>query len=70
LSLPVIDFSMISPPYTSMDDQDDALTDYRSKGRGYAAYLRDMRSVYAQLRSKMKPEGIVVLEIANIKRNG
>lgn len=70
MGLPAIDFSMTSPPYTSMDDQDDPFSDYRSKSRGYAAYLRDMRNVYAQLRSKMKPAGIVVLEIANIKRNG
>ncbi len=61
---------MTSPPYTSPDDQDDPLSDYQIKSRGYAAYLRDMRSVYGQLRSKMKPGGIVVLEIANIKRNG
>jgi DNA modification methylase len=70
MSLPAIDFSMTSPPYTSLDDRDDPFTDYRTKSRGYAAYLRDLRSVYAQLRQLMKPSGIVVLEIANIKRNG
>jgi DNA modification methylase len=70
IDLPVIDFSMTSPPYTSPDDQEDPLSDYRSKSRGYMAYLRDMHNVCAQLRSKMKPEGIVVVEIANIKRNG
>jgi DNA modification methylase len=70
MALPAIDFSMTSPPYTSMDDQDDPFTDYRSKSRGYAAYLRDLRGIYGQLRQKMKPAGIVVLEVANIKRNG
>jgi DNA modification methylase len=70
LALPAIDFSMTSPPYTSVDDQDDPFTDYRSRSRGYAAYLRELRSIYGQLRQKMKPAGTVVLEVANIKRNG
>jgi DNA modification methylase len=70
LALPPLDFSMTSPPYTSLDDQDNPFTDYRSHSRGYAAYLRDLRSIYGGLRQRMKPAGIVVLEVANIKRNG
>jgi hypothetical protein len=70
MKLPAIDFSITSPPFTSMDDRDDPFSDYRSKSRGYTAYLRDLRSVYGQLRNLMKPAGTVVLEIANIKRNG
>jgi DNA modification methylase len=70
MPLPAIDFSMTSPPYTSMDDQDDPFTNYESKGRGYAAYLRDIRSIYGQLRGHMKPGGAVILEVSNIKRNG
>ena len=70
LPLPVIDFSMTSPPYTSMDDQDDPFTNYESKSRGYAAYLRDIRGIYGQLRGHMKAGGTVILEVSNIKRNG
>ena len=70
IGLPTIDFSMTSPPYTSPDDADDPFADYRSKSHGYTAYLRDIRSIYGQLRKKMRPAGTVVLEIANIKRNG
>ena len=70
MDFPPVDFSLTSPPYTSLDDQDDPFSDYTRASRGYTAYLRDLRSVYGQLRSRMKPAGIVVLEIANIKRNG
>ena len=70
LDLPAIDFSITSPPYTSLDDRDDPFTDYQSLSRGYSAYLRDLRGVYGQLRGKMKPAGIVILEVSNIKRNG
>ncbi len=42
----------------------------RSKGKGYAAYLQDIRSIYGQLRRLMKPAGRVVIEIANLKLDG
>jgi DNA modification methylase len=69
-NLPQFDFSMTSPPYTSKDDALDPLTDYTVEGKGYAAYLRELRLIYGQLRTFMKPAGIVVIEVANIKRNG
>jgi hypothetical protein len=68
--LPQFDFSMTSPPFTSKDDALDPLTDYTVEGRSYATYLRDLRLIYGQLRLLMKPAGIVVIEAANIKRNG
>ena len=52
------------------DDLDDPFKDYRAKGQGYAAYLRDIRSIYGQLRKHMKPAGTVVLEVANLKLDG
>ena len=67
---PLIDFSMTSPPYTSLDDALDPLTDYTSDGHGYGAYLAGMRNIYAQLSMRLKPGGTVVIEAANIKRNG
>jgi len=70
LDLPVIDFSMTSPPYMNKDDLEDPFTAYRSQGRGYPAYLRDIRSIYGQLRKHMKPAGTVVLEVANLKLTG
>lgn len=68
--LPAIDFSMTSPPFTSKDDALDPLTDYSLEGKGYATYLREIKDIYAQLRSRMRPAGTAVIEVANIKRNG
>lgn len=70
LDLPPIDFSMTSPPYMGKDDPQDPFTAYRAKSKGYAAYLQDIRSIYGQLRKHMKPAGTIVMEVANIKRNG
>ena len=63
-------FSMTSPPYMAKDDLSDPFTDYRAKGQGYSAYLREMRSIYGQLRQLMKPAATVVVEIANLKIDG
>ncbi len=70
MALPSIDFSMTSPPYTSIDDFDDPFTDYTSQSHGYQDYLKNIRKVYGQLRGLMRPAGTVVVEIANIKRFG
>jgi DNA modification methylase len=70
IALPAIDFSITSPPYMNKDDKEDPFTGYRLESQGYPAYLRDIRSIYEQLRIHMKPAGKVVLEIANLKRNG
>lgn len=70
LDLPAIDFSMTSPPYMNRDDVEDPFTDYQDQGKGYTAYLQDLRSIYGQLRQRMRPAGTVVLEIANLKRGG
>ena len=70
LDLPAMDFSMTSPPYMNKDDREDPFTAYREKGKGYAAYLQDIRSIYGQLRRLMKPAGTVVIEIANLKLDG
>jgi hypothetical protein len=70
IGLPAIDFSMTSPPYMTRDDPDDPFTDYQARGQGYRVYLRDIRSIYEQLRKHMKPSGIVILEVANLKRDG
>lgn len=68
--LPSFAFSMTSPPFMTRDEIDDPLSDYRTRGRGYYAYLDDLRNVYAQLRQRMQPAGVVVLEVANLKIGG
>ena len=49
---------------------EDPLTAYRAEGKGYAVYLQGLRRAYEQLRQHMEPAGTVVLEVANLKRDG
>ena len=68
MDLPEIDFSMTSPPYMTKEDHPEfPFAGYQITGEGYEEYLRDIRSVYEQLRARMKPTGTVVLEVANLK---
>jgi tRNA G10 N-methylase Trm11 len=68
IDLPQIDFSMTSPPYMTRDNHPEyPFAGYQITGEGYEEYLRDIRSIYAQLRARMKPEGKVILEVANLK---
>lgn len=69
-NLPAFAFSMTSPPFMTRDEIDDPLSDYRKKGRGYGAYLDELRGVYGQLRQRMQPAGVVVVEVANLKIGG
>lgn len=69
-NLPRFDFSMTSPPFATIDEATDPLSDYTTKGAGYRAYLRDMGAIYAQVRSVMKLAGVVVLEVSNLKQHG
>ncbi len=68
--LPIFDFSIASPPFMSLDEASDPLSDYQAKGMGYRAYLRDLRQIYAQLARHIKPAGTVVIEAANLKQHG
>ena len=67
---PPINFSMTSPPYMNRDDSDDPLTAYSVVGQGYAAYLADLRDIYRQLGALLSDDGHVVIEVANLKRDG
>ncbi|MEW5871105.1 MAG: class I SAM-dependent methyltransferase [Chloroflexota bacterium] len=68
--LPICDFSMTSPPFSTLEEASDPLSDYRVDGRGYKAYLRELRQIYAQLAQRMRPAGTVVIEAANLKQHG
>lgn len=69
-NLPVFDFSMTSPPFMTLDEATDPLSDYTGKGTGYRAYLQEMGTIYARLRGLMKPAGVVVIEVSNLKQHG
>jgi hypothetical protein len=61
---------MTSPPFMTLDEASDPLSDYTLKGSGYRTYLREMGAIYAQLRGLMKPAGVVVIEVSNLKQHG
>ena len=70
IDLPAIDFSITSPPYMNKYDLQDPFTDNSTEIQGYPSYLRNIRSIYKQIQKHMKPTGKVVLEVANLKREG
>ena len=65
--LPPIDFSMTSPPYMTRDDSIDPLTAYSAEGKGYEAYLANLREIYRQLGQLLTDEAHAVVEVANLK---
>ncbi|MDX1437469.1 MAG: DNA methyltransferase [Anaerolineales bacterium] len=67
---PLIDLAITSPPFMSRGDPEDPLTDYSTKGKGYRAYLRDLRNVFGQLQNRIKPSGQLVIEVSNLKVEG
>lgn len=71
IDLPCIDFCMTSPPYMTRENHpEDPLAGYKTSGKGYQAYLHELRNIYQQIRARMKPTGKVVLEVANLKTEG
>lgn len=64
---PPIDLCLTSPPYTNRSDDEDPLSGYAEKGRGYTAYLQGLGGIFAQVAQLLKPSARVVVEIANIK---
>jgi DNA modification methylase len=65
--LPPIDFSITSPPYMAAEDTEDPFTNYTARGDGYAAYLGQIAQIYANIRSLLKPDARVVLEVSNLR---
>ncbi len=68
--LPPIDLCLTSPPYTHQADTENPFVDYRQKGFDYPAYLREMGGIFSQVVEKMSPRGRLVIEAANLKKDG
>jgi hypothetical protein len=68
--VPPVDFSITSPPYMRRDDPTDPFAGYARPGRGYRAYLADLRAVYEQIGTLMTPGALAVVEVANLKHAG
>src|SRR5262245_4125689 len=53
--LPLIDFSITSPPYMAARDAEDPLANHTQTGGGYAAYLCQLEQIYASMRQLLTP---------------
>lgn len=68
--LPDFDLCLTSPPYTNEHDSENPFVDYRQKGFDYPSYLKELGNIFSQVAQKMKPIGHVVIEAANLKKQG
>ncbi|HVF24935.1 MAG TPA: DNA methyltransferase [Anaerolineales bacterium] len=68
--LPLFDLCLTSPPYTNENDAENPFVDYRQKGFDYPSYLQEMGSIFSQVARKLKPQGHVVIEASNLKKDG
>ncbi|MDF8266181.1 class I SAM-dependent methyltransferase [Luteipulveratus flavus] len=65
------DLVLSSPPYmTEYDHPEDPLAAYGSDGPGYATYLTQLTDVMEQAVSLLRPQGYLVLNVANIASPG
>jgi DNA modification methylase len=68
--LPGFDLCLTSPPYTNENDSENPFVDYRQKGFDYPSYLKEMGKIFSQVAQKLNPAGYVVIEAANLKKQG
>lgn len=59
---PNFDFSITSPPYNPIDEEN-----YLSGKGGYKGFIKDLGKIYSQLKKFMKKDAIIVIESANLK---
>lgn len=59
---PKFDFSITSPPYNPMDEEN-----HLSGKGGYDGFIKDIGKIYSQLRQYMEKNSYVVIEVANLK---
>jgi len=68
--LPDFDLCLTSPPYTHNSDEENPFVDYRKKGFDYSSYLQELGNIFSQVAQKLNPSGHVVIEAANLKKQG
>jgi hypothetical protein len=64
---PEVDFCMTGIPFCTTDETKDPLTWYAQPGRGYGAYLQDLKRIFGQVAALLRPGGAAVLEVANLR---
>jgi DNA modification methylase len=59
---PKFDFSITSPPYNQINEEN-----YLSGKGGYNGFIKDIGKIYSQLKQFMKKNSYVVIEVTNLK---
>lgn len=69
IDIPNFSFSITSPPYMGKHHKENPFTAYSTlfEVEGYELYLSTIRDIYEQLGRKLKPHGLAVVEVANLK---
>lgn len=67
--LPKFDLCFTSPPYMRSFDKENPLSNYRKKG-SYSVYMKEMLSIFKQVKSLMKPKAHILVEIENTFKKG
>ena len=62
MKFPKFDFSITSPPYNPIDEEN-----YLSGKGGYKGFIKDIGKIYSQLRKFMKKNSHIVIEVSNLK---
>ncbi len=66
-SIPNIDFSISSPPYTHIFSHNNPLRNSTENNRdSYKQFLSDIGNIYNQIKNKLKYKGYCVVEVSNI----
>lgn len=68
-NLPRCNFCFSSPTFIHVNEQENPLSDFKTLG-GYKQYLEDIRNIYSDLKEIMMPNSLIIIDIANLKRNG
>ncbi len=70
VELPMIDFSISSPPYMTRTDHDeDPLSGYQDGGGDYQRYLAELQTIYTAVAKRCAPGARIVVNVANLRIN-
>ncbi|MFA5047983.1 MAG: DNA methyltransferase [Patescibacteria group bacterium] len=61
-NFPKFDFSMTSPPYNPIFEEN-----YLSGKGGYSGFIKDIGKIYSQLKKYMRKNSYIVIEVSNLK---
>ncbi|TET32929.1 MAG: class I SAM-dependent methyltransferase [Candidatus Heimdallarchaeota archaeon] len=65
-NIPKCDFCFGSPPFMQKNDPENPFSAYQEDG-SYQQYIQDFQKIFIQLKEIMKPNSIIVVDVANLK---